>query len=45
MPLPVALRSGRVQVDGPTRVTRQINDLLQLSQVAPFVSAARAESA
>ena len=42
MPLPVALRSGRVQVEGPTRVTRHLDEVLRLSPVAPFVAASGA---
>ena len=39
MPLPVALRAGRVTVQGPSAVTRHLGEVLQLSQVAPFVAA------
>jgi hypothetical protein len=39
MPLPVAMRSGRVTVQGPTSLTRRLDEVLQLSQVAPFVAA------
>jgi DNA-binding HxlR family transcriptional regulator len=39
MPLPVALRAGRVTVQGPTTVTRRLDEVLQLSPVARFVAA------
>jgi DNA-binding HxlR family transcriptional regulator len=39
MPLPVALRAGRVTVQGATAVTRRLGEVLQLSPVAPFVAA------
>lgn len=39
VPLPVALRAGRVTVQGPTAVTRHLDEVLQLSPVAPFVIA------
>lgn len=39
VPLPVAMRSGRVSVQGPTSVTRRLDEVLQLSPVAPFVVA------
>ena len=42
LPLPSALRSGRVHVEGPTTVTRRLDEVLQLSPVAPFVAATRA---
>jgi len=45
LPLPVALRSGRVRVEGPTAVTRRIDEVLALSPVAPFVAATRATPA
>ncbi|GAA5026778.1 winged helix-turn-helix transcriptional regulator [Terrabacter aeriphilus] len=38
--LPVALRSGRVQVEGTSAVTRRLGQLLRLSPVAPFVATA-----
>ena len=41
LPLPAALRSGRVHVEGPTTMTRRLDEVLQLSPVAPFVAAAR----
>ncbi|MGO4596560.1 SCP2 sterol-binding domain-containing protein [Terrabacter sp. 2RAF25] len=42
MPLGIAVRSGRVTLEGPTRVTRRLDEVLQLSPVAPFVAAASA---
>lgn len=39
VPLPVALRAGRVTVQGPTTVTRRLDEVLQLSPVARFVAA------
>ena len=39
VPLPVAMRSGRVSVQGPTPVTRLLDEVLQLSPFAPFVVA------
>ncbi|HET7799900.1 MAG TPA: winged helix-turn-helix transcriptional regulator [Humibacillus xanthopallidus] len=39
VPLPVALRAGRVTVQGTTAVTRRLDEVLQLSPVAPFVAA------
>jgi DNA-binding HxlR family transcriptional regulator len=45
LPLPVALRSGRVQVEGASMVTRRLDEVLQLSPVAPFVAAMRATPA
>ncbi|GAA2161958.1 HxlR family transcriptional regulator [Humibacillus xanthopallidus] len=39
VPLPVALRAGRVTVQGPTAVTRRLDEVLQLSPVARFVAA------
>jgi len=42
LPLQAALRSGRLHVEGPTYVTRRLDQLLQMSQVAPFVTATRA---
>ncbi|HET8988227.1 MAG TPA: winged helix-turn-helix transcriptional regulator [Humibacillus sp.] len=40
VPLPVAMRAGRVTVQGPTSLTRRLDEVLQLSAVAPFVAAA-----
>jgi DNA-binding HxlR family transcriptional regulator len=39
VPLPVALRSGSVLVEGSTTVTRRLDEVLRLSPVAPFVAA------
>ena len=39
VPLLVAMRSGRVSVQGPTSVTRRLDEVLQLSPVAPCVVA------
>ncbi len=39
VPLPVALRAGSVLVEGPTAVTRHLDEVLRLSPVAPFVAA------
>lgn len=40
VPLAGALRTGRVQVEGPTTVTRRLDQILRLSQITPIVSAA-----
>lgn len=45
LPLTAALRSGRVHLDGSTAVTRRLDEVLQLSPVAPFVAAMRATPA
>ena len=41
LPLPAALRSGPCARRGPTTMTRRLDEVLQLSPVAPFVAAAR----
>lgn len=38
LPLPAALRSGRMTLEGATSVTRQVSRLLRLSPVAPLVT-------
>jgi putative sterol carrier protein len=45
LPLTAALRSGRVQLEGATTVTRRLDEVLRLSPVAPFVAAMRATPA
>lgn len=39
LPLAVALRSGRVALEGPRHVTSRVGDVLRLSPVAPAVAA------
>lgn len=41
LPLPAALRSGRLQFDGPSALTRRMPSVLLLSPVAEIVSAAQ----